>query len=345
MNKNLITLFALVIAWQLSLSRGMAETITLMTHDSFNVSKERIQTFEQQNQVTLRVFKAGDAGAALVQAILSKENPLADVFFGIDNTFLSRAIRADIFTAYSSPHLKNIPKALQLDSQHRLLPVDFGDVCLNYDNAWFATQGIQPPTDLTDLIKPQYKNLTVVENPASSSPGLAFLLATIGRFGEKGYLNFWKQLKKNGVMVTSGWEDAYFGHFSAASKGNRPIVVSYGSSPAAAVYYAEQPMEKAPTTAVLGNRSAFRQIEFVGILKGTKKRALAEKLVDFLLSQPFQEDIPLQMFVYPANTTATLPTVFTQFARMAEQPASVSPEAIEGNRDAWIEAWTNTVLR
>ena len=346
MKQNPFILFFLAINFLLLPVVGSAEeTLTLMTHDSFNISKELIARFEEQNRVKLRVFKAGDAGAALVQAILSKENPMADVFFGVDNTFFSRAISADIFESYNSPQLKDIPTQFRLDDQNRLLPVDYGDVCLNYDKAWFAEKNLAPPTDLADLVKPAYKGLTVVENPATSSPGMAFLLATIGRFGEDGYLNFWQQLRDNDVLVANGWEDAYYGHFTSASKGSRPIVVSYASSPAAVVYYAEKPMESAPTGAVVSDNSAFRQIEFVGILKGTKKLQLAQKLVDFMLSRPFQEDIPLQMFVFPVNQTAVMPQVFTQHASVAEHPATVSPTAIEKNREAWLEAWTTTVLR
>lgn len=321
------------------------ETITLMTHDSFNISKEVLQQFEEKNHVKVRFLKSGDAGAALIQAILSKENPLADVFFGIDNSFLSRALNADIFIPYPSPQLTNISDELKLDKTNRLLPADYGDVCLNIDKAWFGKKGLTPPNDLADLIKPEYRGLTVVENPATSSPGMAFLLATIGRFGEQGYLDFWKQLRENQVIVANGWNDAYYGHFTAASKGNRPIVVSYASSPAATVFYSQEPLEESPTAAVLDNRSAFRQIEFVGILKGTQKQKLAEKLVDFILSRPFQEDIPLQMFVFPANLQAKLPEVFVKHAQVAKQPAQVSPDAIEKNRQQWLEDWTDTVLR
>lgn len=327
-------------------SSAFAEkTLTVMTHDSFNVSKEVIAGFEKENGVKVQFLKSGDAGAALVQAILSKENPLADVFYGVDNTFLSRAIDADIFEPYSSPLLVNIPEALQLDKEHRLLPVDYGDVCLNYDKAWFAKKIMTPPADLADLVKPEYAGLTVVENPATSSPGLAFLLATIGRFGEDGYLDFWKKLRDNKVIIANGWEDAYFGHFTAASKGDRPIVVSYASSPPAAIFYSEKPLSEAPTAAVVTDNSSFRQIEFVGILKGTKEVELARKFVDFMLSPRFQEDIPLQMFVFPANSEAKLPDLFIKHAVVAEKPASVAPEAIEVKRNIWLEAWTDTVLR
>ncbi len=321
------------------------KTITLMTHDSFNIGKEVIAAFERENNVKVRFLKSGDAGAALVQAILSKDNPLADVFFGVDNTFFSRAIDAGIFLPYASPLLAKIPASLQLDKQNRLLPVDYGDVCLNYDKEWFKKHNLTPPMDLADLVKPEYKGLTVVENPATSSPGMAFLLATIGRFGEKGYLGFWKKLRENKVIIANGWEDAYYGHFTSASKGDRPIVVSYASSPAAVVHYSKKPLTEAPTAALVADDTAFRQIEFVGILKGTKEIQLAKKLVDFMLSKSFQENIPLQMFVFPANTTAQLPDVFVKYAVVARKPVMVSPLAIEANRESWIEAWTNVVLR
>ncbi len=338
-----LLIFSVVVG--LTATAHAGNSITLMTHDSFNISKEVIAIFEQENDIKVRFLKSGDAGAALVQAILSKENPLADVFFGVDNTFFSRAVNADIFLPYSSPLLNEIPAALKLDDQNRLLPVDYGDVCLNYDKEWFKQNNLAPPKDLADLIKPEYKGLTVVENPATSSPGMAFLLTTIGKFGEEGYLDFWKKLRDNKVIVASGWEDAYYGHFTSASKGDRPIVVSYASSPPAVVYYSEKPLSESPTAALVADNTAFRQIEFVGILKGTKQLQLAQKLIDFMLSRKFQEDIPLQMFVFPANETAELPEVFIKHAVTADKPVNVSPSAIDANRDAWIEAWTNTVLR
>ncbi len=319
--------------------------IRLMSHDSFSVSEEVIAEFEAANNVKVELLPSGDAGAALNQAILSKNNPLADIFFGVDNTFMSRALDAAIFEPYASPLLADIPDELELDPDHRLLPVDFGDVCLNYDKSWFVQQGLDPPDSLEDLADPAYKGLTVVENPATSSPGLAFLLATISYFGEAEYLDYWHLLRDNDILVVDGWEEAYWGQFTAASDGDRPIVVSYATSPPAEVYFAERPMSEAPTAAVVTDGTCFRQIEFIGILKGTQQRAAAEKFIDYMLSKPFQQDIPLQMFVFPANQTAVLPEVFIKYSAVPEDPANVPPEAIETNREAWIEAWTETTLR
>ncbi len=345
--KPLSILCLLTLLFSLTAHAAAAEPteLVVMSHDSFNISEELVTAFEQANNAKLRFLKAGDTGAALNKAILSKNNPLADLFYGVDNTFLSRALAADIFLPYPSPKLADIPKALQLDPQHRLLPVDFGDVCLNYDKAWFEKNKLAPPKGLEDLTQPKYKGLTVVENPATSSPGLAFLLATVGHFGDPGYQTYWKQLRANDVLVTDGWESAYWGQFSAASKGERPIVVSYASSPPAEVHYSETPLTDAPTAAVTAAGSVFRQVEFVGILKGTNKTELAQKWVDAMLDRPFQEDIPLKMFVFPSNTTAQLPEVFVKYAKVAEAPVTLPPEAIAKGREAWIETWTTTVLR
>ncbi|MCP4670517.1 MAG: thiamine ABC transporter substrate-binding protein, partial [Desulfobacula sp.] len=314
--------------------------ITIMTHDSFSISKEVVAKFEAKVNAKMVILKSGDAGEALNKAILSKNNPLADIFYGVDNTFLSRALKADMFIPYTPLYLDAIDNALKLDSKSTLVPVDFGDVCLNYDIKWFKNNNKIPPAMLEDLIKPEYKGLTVVENPATSSPGLAFLLATISRFGEDGYIDYWLKLKKNDILITNGWKEAYWGKFTAASKGNRPIVVSYASSPAAEVFYSETKLDKAPTDVVTDNGSAFRQIEFAGILKGTKNMELAKKTMDFILSKDFQEDIPLQMFVFPANKEAVLPDVFKTHTSITKEPAVLDAHLIDSKRDAWIRQWT-----
>ncbi|MGD1993326.1 MAG: thiamine ABC transporter substrate-binding protein [Anaerolineae bacterium] len=323
--------------------------LTIMTHDSFDISEEVIATFEDEHDAQVEILPSGDAGLMVSQAILSVENPLADVLFGVDNTLLSRALEAGIFEPYQSPLLEEISDALELDGEYRALPVDYGDVCLNYDRGWFAEQGIAPPAGLEDLTAPEYAGLTVAENPASSSPGLAFMLTTIAAFGESGdytWLDYWADLRENDLLVTDGWSEAYYEHFTyPAEEGTRPIVVSYASSPPAEVYFAEAELEEAPTGVVTSDGSCFRQIEFVGILKGTPNRELAEAWVDFMLSETFQEDIPLHMFVFPANENAELPDVFARFAVIPDNPAEVSPEAIEADRSDWIEAWTETTLR
>jgi thiamine transport system substrate-binding protein len=316
-----------------------------MTHDSFAATEAVIQAFEQANNVKVNFIKSGDAGAALNKAILSKGAPLADVFYGVDNTFLSRALSADIYAAYDSPALKNIPAEFQLDGTHRALPVDYGDVCINYDKSYFGQRGLAVPQSLEDLQKPEYKGMLVTENPASSSPGLAFLLATVKHFGDPAYLAYWRDLRQNGLVVVDGWETAYYTNFSGSSgKGPQPMVVSYGTSPAAEVMFAQTPLADSPTASIVGPDTCFRQIEFVGILKGTGQRALAEKFVDFMLSGQFQGDMPAQMFVYPVVPGIALPSAFTKYAQVPALPATIAPDIIAENRDTWIQVWTAAVL-
>ena len=320
--------------------------LAVMTHDSFAVSERVIADFEVQNNARVEFLKSGDTGAALNRAILTKESPMADVFYGVDNTFLSRALSEDIFEAYESPLLEKIPTDFKLDLENRALPVDYGDVCINYDKAYFEEHDLPVPQTLDELVKPQYHGLLVVENPATSSPGLAFMLATVAHYGPDGFLDYWRQLRANGVVVVNDWETAYYMNFSGSSgRGPQPMVVSYGSSPPAEVIFAEEPLDEAPTASIIGPQTCFRQIEFAGIIKGARQRDLAEKFIDFMLSVPFQEDIPMQMFVFPVNQEAQLPEAFQKFALIPGQPAQLAPDAIAGNREKWINAWDETVLR
>ncbi|HRQ22086.1 MAG TPA: thiamine ABC transporter substrate-binding protein [Anaerolineales bacterium] len=320
------------------------ETLTVMTHDSFAISEDVVKAFEDANNVDVIFLQSGDTGSMLNKAILSKDAPLADVMFGVDNTFLSRALEADIFDAYQSPSLNDVSAEFVLDSSFRALPVDYGDVCINYDKNYFTENNLAVPQSFEDLANPEYKGLLVVQNPATSSPGLAFMLATRAYFGD-GFLDYWQSLKDNGVVVVDSWETAYYTNFSASSgQGPQPMVVSYASSPAAEVFFASEPLTESPTASIVASDTCFRQIEFVGILKNGGNRDLAEKFVDFMLGKQFQEDMPLNMFVYPVNQTAQLPEVFTQHAQVAIQPADISYDDIAANRDAWIETW-NEVMK
>jgi|GEM_PF-186838 len=325
---------------------GEARTLTVLTHESFALSAAVLQQFEAANNVQVNFIKQGDAGQALTRAILTKDNPEADVIFGVDNTFMGRALDAGILEVDQPIGLATVPQEFKLDPSQQLIPIDYGDVCLNIDKAYFAQKKLTPPQSLADLTKPAYKNLLVTENPAGSSPGLAFMLATVSAMGEDKWLDYWKQLKANGVKVVEDWNTAYYTEFSGSSgKGPRPIVVSYASSPPAEVVFANPPIDKAPTAAITDPKTCFRQIEFAGIMQGTKNRDLAEKWIDFMLSVPYQEDLPLNQFVYPLNPQAKLPDAFTMWSKVAAEPANLAPDVIAKNRDQWIEQWTNEVLR
>ena len=299
--------------------------------------------FETENNVTVEFLKSGDTGSAVNAAVLAAGKPLADVFYGVDNTFLSRALERKSFESYDSPVLDQIPDQFKLDPANGALPVDYGDVCLNYDLAYFEDNDLNPPATLDDLLKPEYAGLLAVPNPASSSPGLGFMLATIGTYGEDGYLDFWQGLVDNDLSVVSDWETVYYSSFSRWG-GDRPIIVSYGSSPPVEIVFAEEPMETPPTGVVTGAGSCFRQIEFVGVLRGTEQRALAEKWVDFMLSLSFQEDLPLQMYVFPVRPDAQLDQVFVDFLAEPDDPVILDPAAIGEMRETWLQDWRAVVF-
>ena len=231
-----------------------------------------------------------------------------------------------------------------LDPEHRVTPVDHGEVCLNYDKAWFEQRGVAPPMSLDDLVQPRYDGLLVVENPATSTPGLAFLLATVARYGEGGWQDFWRSLRESDVWAVDGWEAAYNVVFSGSfGRGDRPIVVSYASSPPAEVIFRTPRPAEAPTAVV--EDSCFRQVEFAGVLRGARNEDGARKLIDFMLSKRFQEDVPLSMFVFPVVRDAALPPEFEQFAVVPSAPLELAPEEIEANRDDWVREWTDLVVR
>ncbi len=310
--------------------------ITLVTHDSFALSEGTLEAFTAQTGIRVELLQAGDTGQMVSQAILTAGNPLGDVMFGVDNTFLARALNADLFEAYQSPNLSEVPNEFILDPENRVTPIDFGDVCVNY---WIGALSGEPPATLEDLTRPDFADQLVVQNPETSSPGLAFLLATIA--GTDDWQKFWADLANNGVSVTSGWTDAYYGEFVAGG-GNRALVVSYASSPPAEVLFASEPIDAPPTGVLLD--SCFRQIEFAGVLKGTSHPTEAQALIDFMLTPTFQNDVPLNMFVFPVIRGATLPQVFADHAQIATNPLTISPTEIEAQRDEWTARWVEIVL-
>jgi thiamine transport system substrate-binding protein len=346
-----LRLSVLVIALAAAPVHAQSEnSLRVIAHDSFLYSEAVMQSFTDATGIAVEVLRLGDTGLLVNQSILNRQNPLGDILFGVDNTFLGRTLDSDLFVPYRSPALDDVVEGFILDPEHRVTPIDFGDVCLNFAAAYFDQNDLPVPQSLLELADPRYSGLLVVQNPATSSPGLAFLLTTVAVFGEIGdysYVDFWADLVATDVYVSPDWSDAYYNQFSGSigSLGTRPLVVSYASSPPAEVYFADPQPRTAPTGAIVADDTCFRQIEFAGILRGTERQAEAKQFIDFLLSPTFQEDMPLNMFVFPVIREAALPDVFLEYAELPEQPVLMTPEQIDEGRDRWIQTWTDIVLR
>ncbi len=347
---GMLMLAALLLLMSVGAAGAQEPVLTIVAHDSFAVSEDVLAEFEAESGMRVEILRVGDAGLMINQSILTRDNPLGDVLFGADNTFLTRALDNGLFDAYESPLRDTVDAALLADVDTRVTPIDKADVCLNFDAAWFADSGLPLPGSLEDLTLPEYRGLLVVQNPATSSPGLAFLLSTVVAFGEEGdytYLDYWAELVDSDVAITEGWTDAYYGQFSgsAGSTGTRPLVVSYASSPAAEVYFAEEVPETAPTGSITADGMCFRQVEYAGVLSGARNVEGAQHFIDFMLGRAFQEDMPLNMFVYPVIEDAELPDVFVEYAPPIEAPVHMTPAEIGELRERVIDGWTEVVLR
>lgn len=325
-------------------SEPTSDTVTLVTYDSYAISKSTLREFSDQTGLTVEIVRGGDAAQVVNRALLTSSAPEGDVLFGIDNNLLSRATTAGLFSPYVSPGLTAVPAQYRLDPDSNVTPIDVGDVCVNYDKEWFRQRKVRVPRTLADLADPAYRDLLVVQNPATSTPGLAFLLASVAEFGPDGYQGYWDRLRQNGVAVENSWDSAYEQRFSGGSgTGDRPLVVSYASSPPAEVVYADQPTGSAPTGVLTD--TCYRQIEFAGVLANAPNPVGGQELIDFMLTEDYQEDLPLTNFVFPVLPDADLPRVFTDNSSVPADPLSLPPAEVAAGRDTWVAGWTDVMDR
>lgn len=314
--------------------------VVLVTHESFKLPKKLIRAWEQDSGYTLKIRAAGDAGTLTNKLVLTKDDPTGDVAFGVDNTFATRALDAGVFAEHSVDLPAGADAYAPPTGAQELVPVDNANVCVNIDTAWFADHELDPPRTLDDLADPTYRGLFVTPGAATSSPGMAFLLAGIAEYGDD-WTDYWTRLMANDVKLTQGWSDAYFVDFTqGGGEGDRPIVLSYDSSPA----FTLTKDGRASTTAALLD-TCFQQVEYAGILAGAANPEGAESLLEFLLSPPVQAALPETMYVFPVRDDVTLPEDWARFAVQPDQPASLDPETITANREEWLREWTDITTR
>jgi thiamine transport system substrate-binding protein len=319
------------------------KTVVVATHDSWAMSKKVLEEFTAKTGYTVKIEPNGDAGQLTNKLVLTKGSPIADMTYGIDNTFASRAVDEGVLADYTPKGLPSSASSYALKDPtdaRQLTPVDYGDVCVNIDDAWFKQHKVTPPRTLDDLTKPEYKGLFVTPGASSSSPGLAFLLTTIAAYGDH-WPDYWSKLMANGTKITSGWSDAYEVDFTAGGgKGDRPIVLSYSSSPPFTI---PKGASKPTTSALLD--TCFRQVEYAGVLKGAKNPAGAKAFIDFMTRKSFQRALPDNMYVYPVDRTVTLPADWAKYAKTAPEPFTVPPAEIAKNRSTWLSQWSDVTTR
>ena len=342
--KHLFVLLSIAAAALLMCTGAFAQnTLTVLTYDSFAVSSDLVEAFEAENNVKLQFIEAGSGGEVIARAVLTKDEPIADVIIGFDYSQFGKVFSNDILEAYESPELANIPEIYRLDAQNRALPFNFGEICINYDKKYFAENGLAIPTSLDDLLKPEYNGLLVTQDPSASNTGIGFLIATIEKYGEDGFVDYWNGLIQNGLVIGNSWSSTYYTNFSAASgSGEQPMVVSYTTSPAAEFIYSET--GDAPTDSLTSDGMCYRSIEFCGILKNSKNPELAQKFIDAFIGKEWQEDLPMQMFVYPVNELAELPEEFELYGKPAVNPVMPDPELVAEKHDEWVRIWAEEVL-
>lgn len=322
----------------MALSSHAAE-LRVIVHDSFDLPKPLLESFQKTSGITLKIIKGGDAGEMVNKLILTKNSPIADVVYGVDNTLIGKAEQAGILEHYTpTAEDKGIKQQLPGAAS-----VDYGYVTLNYDKAWFAKHGVALPTSLDDLTKPAYHGLLVVENPATSSPGLAFLLSTIKGMGEKQAFAWWAKVRDNGMKVTKDWSQAYNTQFSR-NGGAYPIVVSYATSPAAEVFYSKEKLTQSPTGNLFLKGAVFQQVEGAALLKGGKEPEAARRFISFLRSADVQKAIGTSMWMYPVVEATPLETVY-QYAQKPATAQTPDAKTITGKGVQWVNQWTKLVLK
>ncbi|MBM7824283.1 thiamine transport system substrate-binding protein [Arcanobacterium pluranimalium] len=302
---------------------GKGSTVTILTHDSFNLSKEDIAAFEKESGYKLKTVSTGD-GTVLNQLKLNKDKPTVDGFFGIDSfnaqAVVDAGLAADFVPKdFSSPYIVD----------YKLTPIDRGHVCLNVDNEWFKARNQAAPASFDDLLKPEFKKLTVLTDPLTSTPGFAFLTATITKYGDD-WKTYWTNLLANGAKIDDGWSSAYYTDFSGGDgKGAYPIVLSYSSSPA----YSQGKTGSVDATCI-------EQVEYAGVTEGAKNPDGAQTFISFLVSEKVQKTIPENMYMYPVLDSVKLPEDWQKYAQMPKNPIEVDLKKVAKNRESWLKEWS-----
>ena len=306
-----------------------AEKLTVYTYDSF-VSEwgpgpivEKI--FEDKYEIDLQFIAVDSAATLLNKIILEGENTKADLVLGLDMNLFNAAEKSELFVSHN---LKNINNKLTLPLNWEsdiFVPYNYGYFAFVYNNKTLKN----PPLSMEDLINKTDARI-VIQDPRTSTPGLGLLTWMKALYGDSAQ-NKWSQLNKKIISVTKGWTDAYYNFFMA---GEADMVLSYSTSPAAHIMF-EENYDISASTFKEGN---YISVEFAGILNSSKNKQMANKFLDFMISDDFQKVIPGTNIMYPV-TDVEMPEAFNKLE--IPKLLQLDPKDINDNKDAWINEWLN----
>jgi len=335
----LLSLIALMAIGVIGVGTEKLVVYTYSSFASWGAAPFIEEAFEKKHDVDVQFVATGDARMMLTKLLTEREagRPGADVFVGVGSVDLSMARGEDLFvplTGEDIPNLASVREDLLIDPTNSLIPYEHSYVTLVYDSQVLAVEDV--PLTFEQLLDPKYKKMLILEDPRTSSVGLAFLLWTIHQYGDPGYLDYWRKLLPNVLTITQGWSAAYDLFLAREA----PIVVSFSTDTAYSVIEEGSARYKV----MLLNSQGYRSIYLMGIVKGTKQQGLCKELLDFVLSPEVQERISTTEWMFPANRKTLLPVLFYQNAVFPPDPVMVPSERIGENLDRWLLEWAGIIV-
>ena len=307
-----------------------AEKLTIYTYDSF-VSEwgpgpiiEKI--FEEKHNADVEFVAVDSAATLLNKVILEGDTSKADIVLGLDMNLFDLAEQSGLFTSHNIKDINNLINLPLKWESNKFVPYNYGYFSFVYNEANLAT----PPKSMDELINSTNARI-VIQDPRTSTPGLGLLTWMKALYGDKAG-DEWKKLNKKIISVTKGWTDAYYNFFMA---GEADMVLSYTTSPAAHIMFEER-YDILATTFEEGN---YITIEFAGILNNSQNKDLANKFLNFMLSEEFQSIIPSTNIMYPVTNIKDLPEAFDKLD--VPNFIQMDPKEINKNKEKWIDEWLN----
>ena len=335
--------------------------LVIITYDVLALTDDMIQQFENESGLSVTLVKLDDAGSILDYLIQNEGTENIDLAIGLDNTYLQTAInrgvltehQANILSASSSQNTPISEAALLPYSGSLAVPFDMGYVCLNYDTSIVDGENMTVPTNLWNLTEEEWRGKVAIPSPISSSPGRAFMLATLDYFSysedsSDSFKQWWSAMEENDVIVTSGWTEAYethytggYGEWTEGYIGDAHITVSYCHSPGVESWYNENWTKSASLDLP---QSSFFQVEYATAVTGGNVEAASE-FIDYLLSEQVNSQMPEQNLMYSVLEGEDLPTAngYRYHSTVPSEPAEISMQEIAENMESWLQQWNSAM--